>query len=140
MEAISKGYMLLSPDVHFRGGATGSDMLECIEAAVDKAIELGYADPDRIGLGGHSFSGYGAGYIAARSKKFAAVVAGAGVMDYVSDFNHLWGYSPDRKRGSGSNAHQYDIYGQGRMGTNPFDDYELYRDQSPVAHVTEMTT
>ena len=51
------------------------DMLECVEAAVDKAIELGYADPDRIGLMGHSFSGSGAVYLAAHSKKFAAVSA-----------------------------------------------------------------
>jgi dipeptidyl aminopeptidase/acylaminoacyl peptidase len=132
--------MLLSPDVHFNTGATGDDMLECIEAAVDKAVELGYADPDRVGLCGHSFSGYGATYIATRSKKFAAVSAGAGVMDHVSDFNHLWGYSAARKKGSGSNAHQYDIYGQGRMGTNPHDNFELYRDQSPVTHVKDMTT
>jgi dipeptidyl aminopeptidase/acylaminoacyl peptidase len=140
METVSKGYMYLLPDVHFNTGATGDDMLECIEAAVDKTVELGYADPDRIGLCGHSFSGYGANYIATRSKKFAAVCSGAGVVNHMSDFNHLWGYSPDRKRGSGQNAHHYDIYDQGRMGTNPFDDFELYRNQSPVTYVKNMTT
>jgi dipeptidyl aminopeptidase/acylaminoacyl peptidase len=140
METISKGYLLLSPDVHFNTGATGDDMLECVEAAVDKAVELGYADPERVGLCGHSFSGYGAAYIATRSKKFAAVSAGAGVVDHMSDFNHLWGYSVDKKRGSGNNAHSYDIYGQGRMGTNPHDDFELYRSQSPVTYVKDMTT
>jgi dipeptidyl aminopeptidase/acylaminoacyl peptidase len=140
MEMVSKGYLLLSPDVHFNTGATGDDMLDCIEAAVDKCVELGYADPERIGLQGHSFSGYGASYIAARSKKFAAVSSGAGVVNHLSDFNHLWGYSIESKKGSGNNAHQYDIYGQGRMGTNPYDDYELYRSQSPVMHVKDMTT
>ncbi|HIG29083.1 MAG TPA: S9 family peptidase [Verrucomicrobiales bacterium] len=140
METVSKGYLLLSPDIHFRTGATGDDMLECIEAAVDKAVELGYADPGRIGLCGFSFSGYGAAYIAARSKKFAGVIAGAGVMDLPSDFNHLWGYLVETKKGSGNNAHQYDQYGQGRMGTDPFRDFELYRNQSPVTHVEKMTT
>jgi dipeptidyl aminopeptidase/acylaminoacyl peptidase len=140
METVSKGYLLLSPDVHFNTGATGDDMLECVEAAVDKAVELGYADPKRVGLCGHSFSGYGAGFIASRSKKFAAVSAGAGVMDHMSDFNHLWGYSVDNKQGSGNNAHQYDIYGQGRMGTNPHDNFDLYRSQSPVTYVKTMTT
>lgn len=140
MEMVSKGYLLLSPDVHFNTGATGDDMLECIEAAVDRAVELGYADPNRVGLCGHSFSGYGAAYIATRSKKFAAVSAGAGVMDLPSDFHHLWGYSADRKKGSGANAHQYQIYGQGRIGTNPHDDFDLYRDQSPVTHVKNITT
>lgn len=140
METISKGYMLLSPDVHFNTGATGDDMLECVEAVVDKAVELGYADPDRVGLCGHSFSGYGAAYIATRSKKFAAVSTAAGVMELGSDFNHLWGYSVENKKGSGSNAHQYQIYGQGRIGTNPHDNFELYYNQSPITHVKEMTT
>jgi dipeptidyl aminopeptidase/acylaminoacyl peptidase len=140
IETISKGYMLLSPDVHFNTGATGGDMLECVEAAVDKAVELGYADPERIGLCGHSFRGYGAAYIATRSKKFAAVSAGAGVMELGSDFNHLWGYSVDNKKGGGANAHQYQIYSQGRMGTNPHDNFELYYDQSPITHVKEMIT
>ena len=140
METVSKGYMVLLPDVHFNTGATGDDMLECIEASVDKAVELGYADPKRIGLCGHSFSGYGANYIATCSKKFAAVCSGAGVVDHMSDFNHLWGYSVDKKKGRGENAHSYDIYGQGRMGTNPFDDFELYRSQSPVTYVKDITT
>ncbi|MEO2047771.1 MAG: prolyl oligopeptidase family serine peptidase [Pirellulales bacterium] len=140
MESVSKGCMLLSPDIHFNTGATGDDMLECVEAAVDKAVELGYADPDRVGLCGHSFSGYGAAYIATRSKKFAAVSAGAGVMNLPSDFNHLWEYSVDRKEVNGVNSHQYQIFDQGRMGTNPHDSFKIYRDQSPVTHVKDITT
>jgi len=139
MEMVSRGCLLLAPDVHFRVGATGDDMLECIEAAVDKAVELGYADPARVGLCGHSFSGYGASYLATRSRKLAAACAGAGVMELGSDFNHLWGYSVDKKAGSGASAHDYEIYGQGRMGTNPHNDHALYRSQSPLTHVKGMT-
>ena len=140
MEMVSKGMLLLAPDIHFRCHATGDDILECIETAVEKAVELGYADAGRVGLCGHSFSGYGAAYIATRSRKFAAVSAGAGVMELGSDFHHLWGYSPDRKKGGGHNAHQYEVYGQGRMDTNPHDNHELYRSQSPLTHVPGMTT
>ncbi|MCH8219026.1 MAG: prolyl oligopeptidase family serine peptidase, partial [Planctomycetes bacterium] len=46
----------------------------------------------------------------------------------------------DRKEGNGANAHRYNIYEQGRMGTNPYDDYELYWSQAPVAYVTKITT
>ena len=140
MEMVSKGYMYLLPDIHFNTGRTGDDMLESVEAAVDKAIELGYADPDRIGLCGHSFSGYGANFIAVKSTKFAAVSAGAGVVNHISDFNHLWGYNPELKKGSGDNAPYYDILDQGRMGTDPYENFELYRDQSPVMFVKDMTT
>lgn len=140
MESISNGYLHLFPDIHFNTGATGDDILVCIEAAVDKAVELGYADPKRVGLNGHSFSGYGAAYIAARSKKFAAVFAGAGMMNLNSDFNHLWGYSVDQKKGFPTNTHHYYISDQARIGTNPYDNFNLFRDQSPVTHVKDMTT
>ena len=93
-------------DVHFRIGSTMEDMLECVEAAADKAVELGYADPERIGLMGHSFSGAGAIYTAGKSKKFAAVSAGAGAVD-PGGLHHLWGYTSDRKTGGGQNAHQH---------------------------------
>jgi dipeptidyl aminopeptidase/acylaminoacyl peptidase len=139
METVSKGYLLFSPDVHFRIGSTVEDMLECVEAAVDKAVELGYADPDRIGLMGHSFSGSGAVYLAAHSKKFAAVSAGAASVD-ANGLHHLWGYSADRKTGSGENAHQYETYGQGRMGAVPFEDFNAYRSGAFIDRVKEMTT
>ena len=41
---------VVSTDVHFRTGSSHSDMLECVEAAVLKVIEMGYADPKRIGI------------------------------------------------------------------------------------------
>ena len=139
MEMVSGGYMMMYADVHFRIGSTMEDMLECVEAAADKAVELGYADPERIGLMGHSFSGAGAIYTAGKSKKFAAVSAGAGAVD-PGGLHHLWGYSADRKTGGGQNAHQYEIYGQGRMGTLPIDDYNAYRTGAFIDYVPTMST
>ncbi len=130
---VSNGYLVMQPDVHFRGGTSHSDMLECVEAAVDKVIELGYADPARIGLHGHSYSGGGATFIATRSKRFAAITAGAAPIDLIFEFNILF-------TGSGQNNHQYDIHGQGRYGVSPYDDYELYESQSPIYKVQDMDT
>jgi dipeptidyl aminopeptidase/acylaminoacyl peptidase len=130
---VSNGYLVLLPDIHFNTRTTHSDMLDCVEAAISKAIELGYADPSRIGLHGHSFSGQGAAFIATRSKMFAAIVAGAAATDLVSDFNQLW-------KSSGTNQHSYDYYGQGRFGTNPFDDLELYMQESAVFNAATMDT
>ena len=72
------------PDVHFHTGSSHSDMLECVEAATRKVIEMGYADPKRIGVNGHSYGGEGAAFIGTRSKMFAAVGMGAGVTDLYS--------------------------------------------------------
>jgi dipeptidyl aminopeptidase/acylaminoacyl peptidase len=130
---VSSGYLFMQPDIHFRGGSSHSDMLECVEAAVQKVIEMGYADPARVGLHGHSYSGGGASYIATRSNMFAAIVAGAAPINLVSEFNQLF-------RGSGQNNHYYDIHGQGRYGSNPYDDFDRYWQQSPISGVTTMET
>ena len=47
---MSNGYLVMQPDIHLRTRTTHSDMQECVEAAMAKVIELGYADPERIGL------------------------------------------------------------------------------------------
>jgi dipeptidyl aminopeptidase/acylaminoacyl peptidase len=138
IETVSKGYLVMQPDIHFRTGNTHADMLECVEAATRKVIEMGYADPASIGLHGHSFSGQGSAYIAGNSPMFAAVAAGAAATDLLADFNHMWGWTPTNMNGSGANAHRYDYYGQGRLGTNPYDDRELYWRESPTNHVRTM--
>jgi dipeptidyl aminopeptidase/acylaminoacyl peptidase len=130
---VSNGYLVLQPDVHFNTGTTHSDMLDCVTAATRKVIEMGYADPDHIALGGGSFSGGGSAFIATQTDMFAAVVARAAPINLAGEFDILFS-------GSGQNNHSYDIYGQGRYGTNPFDDFELYREQSPITHVKDMNT
>lgn len=138
MEAVSKGYLYMQPDVHFNIGSSHSDMLECVEAAVQKVIEMGYVDPKRIGLHGHSYSGEGASYIATQSKMFSAVASGAGVSNLVSDFNQNWGWSYHVRERDGANGHRYYYYSQGRWGTNPHDDFDIYWKESAVAHVKTM--
>lgn len=130
---VSNGYLVMQPDVHFRIGSSHSDMLESVEAAVKKVIEMGYADPERIGLHGHSYSGGGAAYIATRSKMFAAIAHGAAPINLVSEFNQLF-------LGSGQNNHRYDIYGQGRYATDPYTDFERYWQQSAISGVQDMNT
>ena len=130
---VSNGYLIMQPDIHFRIGSSHSDMLESVEAAVRKVIEMGYADPDAVGLSGHSYSGGGGAYIATRSDMFSAVAHGAAPINLVSEFNQLF-------VGSGRNNHSYDIYGQGRYATNPYDDFQLYWDQSPISGVEDMNT
>lgn len=130
---VSAGYLVMKPDVHFRNERTHSEMLESINLAIDKVEEMGLVDPDRIGLHGHSFSGQGAAYISTHSDRFGAIVAGAAATNLVSDFNQLW-------KSSGTNQHGYDTYGQGRFGTNPYDDLELFLDQSATPNAADMNT
>ena len=130
---VSNGYLLMQPDVHFRIGSSHSDMLEAVEAATRKVIEMGYADPESVGLSGHSYSGGGSAYIATRSDMFSAIAHGAAPINLVSEFNQLF-------VGSGQNNHSYDIYGQGRYATDPYEDFDRYWDQSPISGVENMNT
>jgi dipeptidyl aminopeptidase/acylaminoacyl peptidase len=131
-QAVSDGYLTMMPDVHFRTGSSHSDMLECVEAATRKVIEMGYADPKRIGVTGHSYGGEGAAYIGTMSKMFAAVGMGAGVVDLYNDFNMPWGWSYAAQGGSGDTAFQYYLYDQGRWGFSPWDQPDRYRSESAL--------
>ncbi|MEO7085325.1 MAG: prolyl oligopeptidase family serine peptidase, partial [Gemmatimonadaceae bacterium] len=133
VDYVSNGYLVMVPDIYYHTGHTHTDMLNSIEAAVAKVEALGYADPKRVGLHGHSFSGQGSAYISTQSKMFAAIVTGAAAVDLVSDFNQLW-------KTSGTNQHRYDTYGQGRFGTNPYENLALFQDQSAVFHAQTMNT
>jgi hypothetical protein len=64
---------------------------------------------------------------------FAAISIRAAAVDLIADFNQLW-------KTSGTNQARYDTYGQGRFGTTPYDNLELFMDQSAVFHAKEMNT
>ncbi len=139
IEAVSKGYVTMMPDVYFRTGQSHSDMLEAVEAATKKVIELGYADPKKIGVHGHSYGGEGAAFIGTRSKLFAAIGVGAGVTDLFTDFSQSWGWTYAVTGGSGQNAFEYYLNGQGRWGFSPWDKPEVYRYESALTHVPSVT-
>jgi dipeptidyl aminopeptidase/acylaminoacyl peptidase len=138
-QAVSNGYLTMMPDVHFRTGSSHSDMLECVEAATRKVIEMGYADPKRIGVTGHSYGGEGAAYIGVMSKMFAAVGMGAGVVDLANDFNMNWGWTYAAPGGSGDTAFNYYLYSQGRWGFSPWDRPDRYRDESALTWAPRAT-
>jgi acetyl esterase/lipase len=139
MQAVSDGYITLVPDVYFHTGASHSDMLDAVEAATRKAIEMGYVDPKRIGINGHSYGGEGAAFIGTRSRLFAAVGMGAGVTDLYFDFNQNWGWSYQVTGGSGANGSDYYLYSQGREAVSPWDKPEMYMFESALTHVPEVT-
>jgi len=139
VQAVSDGYITMLPDIHFRTGSSHTDMLECVEAATRKVIEMGYVDPKRIGVSGHSYSGEGAAFIGTMSKMFAAVGMGAGVVDLYNDFNMNWGWAYQYQGGSGETGFQYYLYDQGRWGFSPWDRPDRYRNESALTHTPKVT-
>ncbi len=130
---VSDGYLFLQPDIHFNVGTPHSDMHECIDAAIKKVIELGYVDEQRIGYEGFSFGGHCGMYISTQDNKFAAIAGGAGVSNLVQGFNIdiVW---------DGSNEQDYYMTGQGRLGTDPTSNTEMYISESAVFNANTMNT
>ncbi|MES2522305.1 MAG: prolyl oligopeptidase family serine peptidase [Gemmatimonadota bacterium] len=139
VEALSRGYITMLPDVFFHTGSSHTDMLDAVEAATRKVIALGYADPKKIGVHGHSYGGEGAAFIATKSKLFAAVGMGAGVTDLFTDFSQSWGWTYQVTGGSGQNAHGYYMTGQGRWGFSPWDKPDVYRSESALVNAPNVS-
>lgn len=129
----SDGYLVLMPDIVFEIGKPGTSSLDCISRAVNKVIELGYADPEHIGLQGHSWGGFQAAYIVTQTDLFACVVAGAAPSCLEGEFNQVF-------KSSGNNNHSYYSRSQGRMGTDPWKDHQLYRSQSAIQNAQKIST
>jgi len=139
IEAVSRGYITMLPDIHFRTGSSHSDMLECVEIATRKAIEMGSVDPKRIGITGHSYGGEGVAFIGTQSKLFAAIGMGAGVTDLYADFSQNWGWAYEVRGGSGANGSDYYLFGQGRWGFSPWDNPDRYMQESALTHAPNVT-
>jgi dipeptidyl aminopeptidase/acylaminoacyl peptidase len=129
----SDGYLVLMPDIIFEIGKPGTSSLDCVSSAAKKVIELGYADPDRIGLQGHSWGGFQTSFIVTQTDMFACVVSGAPPTCIEGEFNQVF-------KGSGNNNHSYYTRSQGRMGTDPWKDHKLYRSQSAIQNADKITT
>jgi dipeptidyl aminopeptidase/acylaminoacyl peptidase len=61
---------------------------EDVIAAVDHVIELGYADPDRLGVTGYSYGGFMTNVVITRTDRFKAAVSGAGHSLFIANFGH----------------------------------------------------
>ncbi|MEZ4993687.1 MAG: prolyl oligopeptidase family serine peptidase [Saprospiraceae bacterium] len=130
---VSDGYLYLMPDIHFNIGTPHSDMHECIDAAIEKVIELGYVDEERIGYNGFSFGGHCGMYMSTQKNRFAAISAGAGVSNLVQGFNI-------DIVSNGSNEQDYYMTGQGRLSTDPTSNTQMYISESPVFNAQTMNT
>jgi len=131
----SNGYLVLQPDVVYQIGRPGTSAVDCVTSAVQQVIDLGYADPARIGLQGHSWGGYQSSYILTQTTMFAAVVTGAPPTNLVSFYNELYKQTGTVQQGIME-------VGQVRMGrdSTPWNAHDQYEDQSPLHNVEKIQT
>ncbi len=130
---VSKGYLVLEPDIVYTNGHPGESALSAVVPAVQSVIAKGFVDPKRVGLQGHSWGGYQAAYMVTRTNIFRAVSAGAPVANMTSAYGGIrWGAGVNRSM-------QYEKT-QSRIGATPWDRPDLYLENSPLFHLPKVQT
>ena len=66
----------------------GNKDFEDVMAGVDYAIAQGYADPERLGVGGWSYGGILTNYVITKTDRFEAAITGASEVLYRSNYGH----------------------------------------------------
>lgn len=97
----------------------------CFMALVDRAIETGIADPERLGVGGASYGGFSTLWAITHTDRFKAAVS----MRPVSTLQAFFGSS--------------DVgwsFGATEMGAEPWEDPAAYERLSPASYLQRVTT
>jgi acetyl esterase/lipase len=136
----ARGYAVLEPDVPY-SPAEARDPADAAAAAVlpavNEAVRLGYADPDRLALAGHSYGGYAVLTVLCRTGRFRAAVASAAAADLVSAYGAMPGAPAARDRAFGV---FWCENGQAGMGAPPWVRPLRYVANSPVFSLDRITT
>ena len=141
----ARGYAVLVPSMPLGPEGKAADPLEempkGVLPAVDEAVRLGLADPDRLAVLGHSYGGYAVYGLLTQTDRFRAGIAMAGITDLVA----LHGTLDARVRYRDDPFYnlfgpRWTEIGQGRMGVSPWVDPDRYRRNSPITRVDHVRT
>ena len=133
MFLVSNGYIVFMPDVHFTVGIPGKSSYDAVVSGVEYLIEQGIAHRGKIGLQGHSWSGYQTAYLVTKTDIFDCANIGAPITDMVT------GYLGIR---NGSGLPRYFMYEetQSRMGSTLWEAKEKYLASSVILEADKIHT
>ena len=129
----SRGYAVLLPDTPLTVGTPMQDLAKTVLPAVDKTIEMGIADPDRLGVMGASYGGYSTLALIVQTERFKAAVMDVGFGSLTSMYGALL------KNGNALGT-SWAEEGQGRMGGPPWQFPERYVQNSPAFFLNKIET
>lgn len=125
---LNHGYAMLLPDVKVNVGSPGTSFVDCVVPAVEAVKAMGFTN-GKFGIWGSSFGGYATSFIITQTDIFSCAVSQGTPPELI------------RSWASGRDRDAYNIvWGQARMGVNPFQDLDRYIAQSPFFHLDKVTT
>jgi len=141
----AQGYVVLIPSMPLvRDAATNDPYMQLsngVLPAIDRLIELGIADGDRIGVMGQSFGGYSVYSLITQTTRFKAAAALAGVTDLAQ--THLQ-FDPSARGYPGIEHEKSNnwsiIEAANGLAVPPYEDPARYWRNSPIAYVDRVQT
>ena len=130
---VSRGYVVLVPDIWYKKGYPGQGAYDYILSGTRAVVKQGYIDSTKIGLQGQSWGGYQIAHLITRTNLYAAAWAGAPVVNMTSAYGGIrWGPGMNRQ-------FQYEKT-QSRIGATLWEKPNLYIENSPLFHLPKVTT
>src|SRR5262249_60283231 len=131
----TRSIAVLAVDAPVRPGTPARDLLKAVMPGVDQVVNMGIADPDRLGVMGHSNGGYSTLALITQTSRFRAAVSRAGPADWVS------GYGLMDKAGSAGFAFycENDTI-RPALGGPPWHYPQLYIENSRSFHLDRLRT
>ncbi len=126
------GYAMFHPSVNLVVGRPGESWVKGVTAAANKLIDMGVADPDRLGVEGTSYGGYATVLLLTQTDRFKAAVNISGKVDMVSFYT-------DSPRLGVRNTHAPEK-SQDRIGGTLWEYPERYLDHSAILQADRIKT
>jgi dipeptidyl aminopeptidase/acylaminoacyl peptidase len=126
------GYAVFHPSVNLVVGRPGESWAKGVTAAANKLIDMGIADPDRLGVHGTSYGGYATVLLLTETDRFKAAINISGKVNMVSFYT-------DSPRLGVRNTHAPEK-SQDRLGGTLWEYPERYLDHSAIMRADRIKT
>ena len=126
------GYAVFHPSVNLVVGRPGEAWVKGVTSAANRLIDLGIADPDRLGVHGTSYGGYATALLITQTDRFKAAINISGKVNMVSFYT-------DSPRLGVRNTHAPEK-SQDRIGGTLWDYPERYLEHSAVLRADRIKT
>jgi dienelactone hydrolase len=131
---VSRGYIVVTPDIHYPTINTGKNAFNCIMGATHFICKFSWVDKKHIGIQGHSFGGFETNYLVTHSHFFAAAMSSSGFANLLSSYGAV------TLNDGNSFFEDWSEIGQGRFGVPPWGATDLYMENSPLLDAFKVTT
>ncbi len=130
---VSRGYIVLVPDIEYSIGHPGNSAYNYVASGARALVKAGFVDSTKIGIQGQSWGGYQVAYLITKTKLFKAAWAGAPVANMTSAYGGIrWESGLNRQ-------FQYEKQ-QSRIGATLWEKPQLYIENSPLFHLNKVQT